>query len=247
MVEPVPSTVPEAKSPPKRIVKPAIARYGGIFLLVGVAEFLVGMAIAQIGYGPSYSISQNLLSDLGVTSCGLIDGTGRYACSPWFLAFDTSTVILGSLVVYAAAWIRRAFPRGILSISGLSLLALHGVALIVAGLSPENVNDATHTSFALLAFACGALALMALGLAMHGTEHWRGNRAYSVASGLVSGAALLLFVNGSYLGLGLGGMERLVVAPILLWFVVIGIHLVRTPASALSRLEGSQEVGPSTE
>jgi hypothetical membrane protein len=237
MAEATVSDAPPVGSPPKRLVTPARARYGGVFLLVGVAEFLIGMAVAQVGYGSSYSVSQNLLSDLGVTSCGPIDSTGRSACSPWFLAFDVSTFILGLLVVYAAVWTRRAFPAGILSVSGLGLLAVHGLGLIGAGTTPENLSYSAHTAFALLTFSSGAMALIILGIAMDGTAHWKGFRAYSVASGLVSGVTLLLFVGGSYLGLGPGGAERLIVAPILLWFVVVGIHLVRTPAASLDRRE----------
>jgi len=226
-------------SPPPRqgIIRATNARYGGVLLLVGVVGFLAGMAVAEIGYGPSYSLSQNLLSDLGVTSCGMIDSTGRYACSPWFIAFDAATVVLGLLVIYAAVWILRAFFPGTLRTAGLGLLAVNGVGLIVAGTTPENVNYSIHSAFALLAFACGALALATLGLAMRGTDHWSGFEPYTVASGVVSAVALFLFVAGADLGLGPGGMERLLVAPILLWSVVVGIHLVRTPASALGPAE----------
>ena len=223
-----------SETSPRWIVQPANARYGAIFLIVGAVEFLVGMTIAQVGYGPSYSVSQNLLSDLGVTSCGIVDSTGRYACSPWFLAFDAATILLGFLVVYGAVWVRRAFPVGQLSTIGLGLLALHGIGLIGAGFTPENVNDSVHTVFALLAFGCGAGALLVLGLAIRERALWEGYSPYFVASGLISAGALVLFADGAYLGLGLGGMERLVVAPILLWFAVVGVHIARVPRAALA-------------
>jgi hypothetical membrane protein len=216
------------------VVNPRNARYAGVLFIFGTVEFLIGMAVAQIGYGPSYSISQNLLSDLGVTRCGLVDSTGRYACSPWFVAFDAAVVLLGCLTIFGAIWVRRAFPAGPLSVAGLGLLALNGLGLLGAGLSPENVNDAAHTDFALLAFACGSVALIVLGVAMRASPLWKGVPAYSVASGLISGFSLLLFVGGSYLGLGLGGMERLVVAPVLLWLVVVGVRVVRIPPAALA-------------
>jgi hypothetical membrane protein len=247
MATPPQPTPPTPRSRRKGIIRPGNARYAGLFCIVGVAAFLIGMSVAEIGYGSSYSVSQNLLSDLGVTSCGAIDSTGRSACSPWFLAFDASTFIIGLLTVYAAVWARRAFPDGVLSSAGLGLLALNGMGLIGAGLTPENLSDPVHTAFALLAFACGAVSLLILGVGMGTLEHWRGFRAYSVASGLVSGIALLLFASGTYLGLGIGGMERLIVAPILVWLFVIGIHLIRTPSASLERVSTagrSRSTGP---
>jgi len=219
------------------VIRPARVRLGGIFLVVGAVEFLVGMTIAEVGYGPSYSISQNLLSDLGVTGCGPLGGTGPYLCSPWFLAFDAATVLLGFLVVLAAVGVRPAFPPGATSTVGLGLLAFHGIGLIGAGLIPENVSDPAHSAFAVLAFSCGSLALILLGLAFRNRPPRTWFPPYSVVSGLVSAAALLFFVTGADLGLGSGGMERVLVAPVLLWFVLVGVHFARTPRPAVGFAE----------
>jgi hypothetical membrane protein len=61
---------------------------------------------------------------------------------------------------------------------------------------------------------------------------WDGFRTYTVLSGFVALIAVALFANKVYAGLGVGGMERLIVAPVLLWALVVGVHLVRIPTYA---------------
>jgi len=49
---------------------------------------------------------------------------------------------------------------------------------------------------------------------------------FSVAMGVFSMAALALFASRQYLGLGYGGMERLIAYPTLLWGIAFGGHLI---------------------
>jgi len=190
--------------------------HGAIVLLIGAIEFIVGMAITQIGYGStfdwgsSYSLSHNYISDLGATQCGYFHtgslGSGSaYACSPWHLVFNISIVVMGLLILLAVVLLRTAFPARRTRMIGLGLLAVAGVGAIGVGLFPENVNISAHSLSALLAFLC-------------------------------SGLALVLFLSKVYVGLGVGGMERLIVAPVLLWSIVVGIHLARIPTFAPSGL-----------
>ena len=44
--------------------------------------------------------------------------------------------------------------------------------------------------------------------------------------------ALVLVLSTTYLGLGLGGMERMVAYPLLLWEVGFGSHIIRYPMHA---------------
>ena len=66
---------------------------------------------------------------------------------------------------------------------------------------------------------------------------WDGFRAYTMLSGLVILIALILFATKNYAGLGVGGMERLVVAPMLLW---ASSWESTWPASPRSRRERSR-------
>ena len=53
----------------------------------------------------------------------------------------------------------------------------------------------------------------------------------SIILGLSTLAALSLFIGGIHLGLGVGGMERMIVYPTLLWAVGFGGHLMATEDS----------------
>ncbi|HEY1198238.1 MAG TPA: DUF998 domain-containing protein [Thermoplasmata archaeon] len=211
-------------------------RHGAILLLVGALQFIGAMVLTQIGYGSSYSLTGNYISDLGAVNCGVFGGAGsfagHYACSPWHDVFNVSIVVMGLFVILAAILIRTAFPARRSRMVGLWLLALAGVGSIGVGLSPEDYYLPGHVVSALLAFVGGGLALFVLGFAMFRDTRWEGFRAYTVLSGLIVLVALLLFVSNADLGLGVGGMERLIVAPVLLWSIVAGTHLARIPTFA---------------
>ncbi len=213
-------------------------RHGAIVLFVAAVQFIVANVVTQIGYGSSYSLSGNYISDLGAVHCGVFGGSGsfggHYACSPWHDVFNASIVVMGLLIIVAVLLLKTAFPQRRSRTIGLGLLALAGVGAIGVGLSPEDVNITVHSLSALLAFAGGGLALLVLGFAMLRDTRWDGFRAYSLLSGLVDLTALILFVSKDYVGLGVGGMERLIVAPVLLWSIVVGIHLARIPTYAPS-------------
>jgi hypothetical protein len=49
---------------------------------------------------------------------------------------------------------------------------------------------------------------------------------FSVILGVVMLLALVLFASGTFLGLGKGGMERMIAYPALLWAIGFGGHLI---------------------
>jgi len=219
------------------------AHHGALLLLIGSIEFIIANIVTQIGYGPSYSLSGNYISDLGARYCGVFGGSGslpgHYACSPWSYVFNAGIIIMGILLILSALLIRTAFrPRKSRWI-GLGALAIAGIGAIGVGLSPEDVNITVHAISAFLAFAGAGFALIFLGFAMFRDTRWDGFRMYTVVSGLVDLIALILFFTKNYAGLGVGGMERLIVAPVLLWAIVAGIHLLRIPTYAPSGVSGS--------
>jgi hypothetical membrane protein len=207
-------------------------RIGGLALLVGSVQFVVAMAVTQFGWTTPYSLLTNYISDLGAAHCGYWTGTDpRYICSPWHVVFDTSIVLLGLLTIAAALLIYRAFRDNRVTILGLILFALTGAGAIGVGLSPEDVDLRVHTLSALLAFAAGNSSLLVLGVSIWRDARW--HRAFgglSLAAGLTGWTALVLFVIDRWGALGPGGMERIVVAPVLLWAAVIGVRLMRIPS-----------------
>ena len=214
-------------------------RHGAILWIIGVVEFIVGMAVTQAGYtGTSYSLLHNYISDLGAAHCGLYH-SDLYVCSPWHDVFNVSIVVMGLLLIVGTLLIRTAFPARSTRTVGLALLILAGVGSIGVGLSPEDVNLAVHTASAAIAFVLGNVALVVLGIAMFRDTRWDGFRAYTIFSGLVGLIAFVLFYVKVWGPLGVGGMERLIVAPLLLWALVVSIHLVRIPTYAPPGIPGA--------
>jgi hypothetical membrane protein len=210
-------------------------RHGAILWVVAAVQFIVAMGVTQLGWtGSTYSLTQNYISDLGARYCAVY--SGRAVCSPWHNVFDVSIVLLGLLVILGAVLARTAFPPRTTRTVGLGLLSIASVGTIGVGLSPEDVNLQVHSLSALVAFLLGNLSLIVLGFATFRDTRWDGYRTFTIVMGLIGLVALALFSSHSWGALGPGGMERLIVAPLLLWLIVSGIHLIRIPTYAPSAL-----------
>jgi hypothetical membrane protein len=195
------------------------ARRGGALFVLGSLQFIFAMAIVQAKY-PGYSLSANYISDLGSAS------------SPWAWLFNDSIRLLGLFALLGAFWVRTAFPPKTSARVGLLLLGIAGLGAIGVGSFPEGspqLGGNIHGVVSLVTFLGSGFALLALALGMLRDTRWDGFRAYTFLSGLVTVIALGLFVGNAFVGLGPGGMERLIVAPILLWALVAGTHLLRLP------------------
>ena len=212
--------------------------HGAILWLVGVLQFLGAQAVTQWAWdvhpgNPTYSLTQNYISDYGAVHCG--EHAGRFVCSPLYAVFDVSIVVMGVLLIIGVVLMITAFPARTSRRVGLGLLVLAGLGSAGVGLSPEDVNLTIHTVSALLAFLAANLALLVLALVMFRDTRWDGYRIYTFVSGLVGLVALGLFAAGAYNAGGLwadwgvGGMERTIVAPVLVWAVVASVHLLRMP------------------
>jgi hypothetical membrane protein len=209
--------------------------HGAALWVVGVLQFLAVMIVVQFLWAGSapYNLSQDVISDLGNTQCGnWPTANSTDVCSPWHDLFNGSAIVLGLLFVFGTILLQSAFPRRTTSTVGLFLFVLAGIGAIGVGASPENVDLTVHRISAAVAFGAGSFALFPLSLAMFRDTRWDGFRAYTLFSGLVGFVAFLLFIFGFYPVLGVGGMERLIVAPVLLWAVVAGAHLLFVPAYA---------------
>ncbi len=203
-------------------------RPGAILLIFGAVQFIVGMIVVQSRY-PGYSLTQNYISDLGGAN------------SPWALGFDASVILLGLCAIFGALLIWSAFPerpsRGV----GLTFLLIAGIGAVGVGVFPETtpvLNGGMHVIVSAVAFVGAGIGLTILSFAMAPGPHWRASRPFTLALGVLTLAATVLFETNLYLGLGPGGMERLIVAPILLWAIVEGVHLSQLPRFAPSALPG---------
>ncbi|MGI0054560.1 MAG: DUF998 domain-containing protein [Thermoplasmata archaeon] len=217
-------------------------RWGAILWIVGVVQFFVAMIVVQLAWTAPYSLAQNYISDLGNTACGPYGA--RYVCSPIYYVFNASIIALGILLILGTILVRSAFPSKFTSRAGLVLFALAGLGAAGVGLSPENVNNAVHSASAVLAFAGGTVAVLLFATAFGRRSRWgTGFWAYSVLLGATSlggwGLVVLAAAHVGNLGatVGLGGIERIVGFPVMIWGLIFGFQLAlaRAPAPGAAR------------
>ncbi len=187
---------------------PARMRYSdrtltGILFFFGSTQFMLALVVAE-GTLPAYSEASNAISDLGV--------------GPTAPLFNTSVVLLGLLTIAAAYFYHRTH-RG-LWITMPFFLA--GMGPIGVGLFPETALVA-HTVFAFMSFFFGNL--LAVLFALHVPAPFR---YVSLLLGGIGFVALALVVAEQYAGLGFGGIERMIIYPVLLWDVAAGGYLMST-------------------
>ena len=180
----------------------------GIAFFVGSAQFVVAMMLAE-ALRPTYSVSNDAISDLGVGSTALL--------------FNASVFLVGVFSILGAYFLHRVHGRKLLTISFL----LAGVGALGVGLFPETI-PLPHSISALTAFLFGGVAaILAFPLEKEPLNY------ISVILGILGLASLVLFVSGTYLGIGFGGMERMIVYPVLLWEVALGGYLLAAPTEPL--------------
>ncbi|MFE0652533.1 DUF998 domain-containing protein [Streptomyces sp. NPDC059534] len=193
--------------------------------IVGVVQFFVAHVIAELAWARPYSWARNNISDLGNVHCALQpEPEPRYICSPEHGLMNVSFVVLGVLLVVGAV-----LTSGVLWRSGRAatttqwLLAGAGLGFALAGLAPADVNENQHVLGALLIMAAGNIGLVMAGFAL--AERIPTPLRWGTGLlGLTAITALGLFLSRHYLGLGMGGMERIAAFPLLLWALAVGAH-----------------------
>jgi hypothetical membrane protein len=174
---------------------------GGSLLLVGSAQFIISMFVAESLY-PSYSISLNYISDLGV--------------GPTATIFNFSVFLLGLMSIVSAYFMHREFHY----LAFTAFIGLAGIGAMAVGIFPETTG-LPHAVAAITAFLFGGLAaITAYKFEEKPLDY------FSVALGILSLAALILILGNASLGLGRGGMERMIAYPVLVWESAFGGHLI---------------------
>ncbi len=192
---------------------------GPAFWIASVQYFIIQWLVSMAWTMP-YSWQQNTISDLGNTVCGSY--AARHVCSPLHTLMNASFIILGVTMVMGSILIYHEFKKSHSSAIGFSFMALAGVGTILVGLFPENSNRTLHVVGATLPFLLGNISLVILGSALD-IPKWL--RYYTLIFGYLSLAAFILFTAHVYAGLGIGGMERLIVYPQTIWLIVFGMYI----------------------
>ncbi len=207
-------------------------RLGGLLWTVGAVQFLVAMIVVQLAWTTPYDVLTNAISDLGAVGCRENAMGTSYVCSPLHVVFNVSIVVFGAFVALGTMADSPAFPRAKSATAGSSLLLVAGIGAAIVGVFPEDTVGAAHGIGALLAFGGSAAALVLLGISMTHDRRWAGYRGFTLACGAVAGGVLVAsLVRSEYGPVGFGGLERLILAPALLWLGVVGVRFARTDGS----------------
>lgn len=188
------------------------SKISGTLLLVGGTQFIISLIIAEAIY-PDYSVSANYISDLGVW--------GKASA----ILFNPSIMILGLTILASSYFIQKQFKNRAITV----FLALSGAGTLGVGIFPENTfvvngQPIIHTISALLAFIAGGITAISIFKITKAPFKY-----LTVIFGTASLLATVLFITTrdmSYLGLGVGGMERMITYPTLLGIIGFGGYLL---------------------
>ncbi len=188
------------------------SKLAGTLLLVAAIQFTMLSTVAEAIY-PNYNISTNYISDLGVWG------------TPSAIIFNPSIILSGILTLASTYFIHRHFCRRSIT----TLFTIAGAGVLGVGFFPENtflVSDVPviHTIAAFMVFAGGALAAIAVYRVVKSPFRY-----ISVFLGLISITSLFLLIltsGSNWLGLGGGGMERMVAYPTMLSQIAFGGYLL---------------------
>ncbi len=172
----------------------------GALIFIGAFWSLMGIVVSEVLY-PSYHVTQ-FISDLGVGSTALI--------------FNSSVVVFGILLIVAAYLLLKAGT----DIWFTSMMALIGIGEVCVGIFPEDTGT-PHLIAAAIVFLIGGILAIVSFRVFPVPWAW-----ISGALGIITLAAIILLGTKNYVGLGVGGMERIIAYPLYLWAFGSGAFLM---------------------
>jgi hypothetical membrane protein len=196
------------------------SKVAGTLVLIAVTQFVIGMIVSEALY-PTYSTSRNYISDLGV--------------GPSALIWNSSVFLMGLLLLIGAYFLQRAFRFELLTV----MLVLTGVGAMGVGVFTEDFG-VIHMVVSLITFLFGGLSAIVSVLCSRVHRFPLVKMPFSALSiilGLMTLVALGLFGSGQYLGLGAGGMERMIAYPALMWGAGFGGYLIAYPQERTTQQE----------
>jgi len=172
----------------------------GVLIFIGTAWLLMGIIVSEALY-PGYHVTQ-MISDLGVGATATIH-------NPAIFGF-------GLLLIAAAYLLHTAATNHWF----LVLLALTGLGAAGVGVFPENII-VPHSICAITVFVCGGLCAILGYRIFSGPWSW-----FSPVRGVITLVVVVLLGARVYLGLGAGGMERIIAYPLIIWTIGTGAYLM---------------------
>jgi len=191
----------------------------GPLLYISSVQYFVTQLLVSLRWSPPYSLNRNTISDLGNTTCGHFNG--RFVCSPLHALMNVSFVVLGVTMIVGSALMNCDHSTRRSNTIGFAFIGIGGFGVIFVGLFPENSVSIIHGIASALPFVIGNIGVLTLGLSLKVAVRIR---FLTSLAGVVSLLALAFYASSSYLGLGEGGLERLVAYPQTLWLIFFGAY-----------------------
>jgi hypothetical membrane protein len=180
------------------------SKIAGVLIFIAASQLIFGVIIAEALY-PGYSISTNYISDLGI--------------GPSSIVFNVSIFLLGLLAIIGLYFFQKAFHSTLITI----LFIIAALAAMTVGIFTEN-SEPMHTIASIAVFLfCGLSAIFSYKVTKPPFN------IIAILLGVISLGAMILFMSNIYVGLGVGGMERMIVYPILIWMIGFGSFLIAYP------------------
>ncbi len=195
--------------------KPELARIAGVLLFVAGVVALMGIITAESLYPGGYTTGGSMISDLGGT-----EPPNSIVVQPSAAIFDGAMIGTGLLVIGGAVCCFAAARRKSLAIP----LALFGLGALGVGIFPGDTG-LPHQLFAQLTFVGGGVAAVLSYRSISGPL-----KVISVLLGATALVNLVAYIalgeSWFVVGLGLGGLERWIAYPVLLWVLGLGGYLM---------------------
>jgi len=185
----------------------------GALCWLSSAQFFIAQICVALAWTTPFSLLRNFISDLGNTRCGVFSSeTNLYVCSPRHAWMNASFIVLGLTILAGGILTHESRRPGVARQLGRVFMVLAGAGGVLVGCFAENENLLLHSLGAVTYFSFANLGLLMLGCSARGSV--ARIEVLTVVAGLIGIVGSGLFFSGHYLGLGIGGTERLVVYPL---------------------------------
>ena len=187
----------------------------GMLIIVACVIAFMGIITAETTY-PGYSTAENTISDLGSSL-----PPDPVILQPAATIFNTSMMVAGALFVLAAYLL---LTHGTISRAFCSVFGLFGIGILGVGIFNGSYAG-MHTLFAMMTFGFGGISAMASYRIIDTPLRYP-----SVTLGALALCMLLFYslfgMAGPLSKIGIGGVERWVAYPILLWACAFAGYLL---------------------
>jgi hypothetical membrane protein len=188
---------------------------GLLYFLAG-AIVLMGIITSEAFYPSGYSTFNNEISDLGATR-----QPNSVSFYPSSIIFNTVMWLAGILILIASFYQYKHFKKLLFTIP----VVLFGLGLIGVGIFPGNVRP-YHGMASMLTFISGGFCVL--------TSFKVVSSPFKYISILFGSITLLTYIIAVFASdllishIGIGGIERWVAYPIMLWLTGFGGYLMNT-------------------